>query len=356
MQNKKTLRMIKLGLFESLLDYQGLQHVPTTIKSAVIFVARHIGDTMAIYPVVRALQAAKVNSIILVVNPSSYAALAPLKTEGITLHLIDHERNKRAVIAAARKIRRTYGQVDLCVQAMMRNTTATLLFQRTLHAHCNIGLHHCTLHMYVPEVAKQAMAMLATEAPAPFCWAQLMKDAGIADVEARFELPIPQNIERHVRAQIAPYGPYFALNMDASRAIGSLNEETAVRLIQCISDVYGYSVIITCSPSGEEKARRVSQACPSAHIIAPPRSIYHSAAIIKHATAVISPDTSIIHIASAYNRPTLGIYRTEIKAWRPLADHNTVLVTGDDINAIDPAVFARALDEILPQNDVFTVK
>lgn len=347
MLQKIKLRTLKLSLFKYALDYKGTQETITSVEKTVIFIARHIGDTMAIYPVIRALQSKKASSLILVVNPSSYAALAPLENEGIIFYHIPHERNKRAIIATAQKIKRTYGQVDLCVQAMTRDTTATLIFQRTLKARCNLGLHSPPLKMYVPYVADHALSMLQDHTPAPFCWAQLMKDAGIADVPARFELPIPSDIEESILDQIKTYQPYIALNMDASRPIGSLNEDTAIKLIRYLANKHHYQVLITCSPAGEKKAYRVTQACPSAHIIAAPRSIYHSAAIIKHATLVISPDTSIIHIASAYNRPTLGIYRAELKAWRPLADHNATLITGNDINAIDMSKFKKTLEKLL---------
>lgn len=349
MSSEKRLRKIKQRLFQYLLDYSGEQRLPTHIESAVIFIARHIGDTMATYPIIRALQAANVRTIILVVHPSSYAALAPLEAEGITVYRIPHDRDKRAIIATARQIKRSYGQIDLCVQAMMRDTTATLLFQHFLKARCNLGLHHSSLRMYLPRVAEQATAMIEAQIPAPICWAQLMKDAGIANVVARFELPIPIDIEQSVYTQVAHYGPYIALNMDASQEAGSLQAETAIRLIEEINAAYSYQIVITCSPDGEEKANRVVQACPMAHVIAPPRSIYHSAAIIKHAVLVISPDTSIVHIASAYNRPTIGLYRVEAPAWRPLADQHATLITGSNINDVEISAFTQALQEMLPQ-------
>lgn len=347
MLRRNNLKEIKLLLLKNILDYQGTKEISVPVKKAVIFVARHIGDTMAIYPVIRALQAHKASSLILVVNPSSYAALAPLEEEGITFYCIPHERNKRAIIATARKIKHIHGQIDLCIQAMTRDTTATLLFQRILKASSNLGLHSNTLQMYVPHVADHALSMVQSQLPAPFCWAQLMQDAGIAEVQARFELPIPKDIEQSVFNQVKNHQPYIALNMDASRPIGSLNEDAAIRLIKFLSSQYDYQVIITCSPSGEEKASRVEQACPSAHVISALRSIYHSAAIVKHSSIVISPDTSIIHIASAYNRPTLGIYRAELQAWRPLADHNEVLITGDDINAFDIFQFKTIFEKLV---------
>lgn len=349
MAEEKSLRKLKQRVFQRLLDYRGERQLPATINSAVIFVARHIGDTMAVYPAIRALQAAKAHSITIVVNPSSYAALAPLEAEGVHFIHIPHERDKRAAIDAARQIKRSHGKIDLCLQAMMRDTTATLLFQRTLRARCNLGLHHSSLQMYIPHVADTSVAMHDDQVPVPICWAQLMKDANIAEVTPRFELPIPKDIDASIQALIASYRPYIALNLDASQAKRSLSAETAIQLIQTIQAACGYQVIITCAPAGEEKAQRVAQACSSAHVLNAPRSIYHSAAIIKYAAAVISPDTSIVHIASAYNRPTIGMYLTKATAWGPLADRRATLIT-NNINDIDKNAFIKALEEVLPES------
>ena len=347
MPAKKKTRALKLRLLETLLDYTAEQHVPMPIQHAVVFIARHIGDTMGVYPVIRALQAAHAASITIVVNSSAYAALSPLEAEGITFYRIPHERDKRAIMAAARHIRRTHGQIDVCIQAMTRDTTATLLFLRTLKARCNMGLHASSLRLYAPHPDSNALSMHNALTPAPLCWAQLMKDMNIAEVDARFELPVPDDIDRSVRAQVEGYGKYVALNLDASDKKRTLTEATAIQIIRAIECHYGYQVVITCAPNGEAKAQRIAQACTSAHVVDGERSIYHSAAIVKYASAVISPDTSIVHIASAYNRPTIGIYRIAVKAWPPLADRRATLVTGEDINTINTNALVQALHDVM---------
>lgn len=347
MPQEKALKRLKMKFLHNVFDYQGEQQLPPHIHNAVIFIARHIGDTMAVYPAVRALQKAHVNAITIVANPSSYAALAPLAEEGIQFIKIPHERDRKSIKVAAKQIRDTYGQVELCIQAMTRDTTATMLFQHALKARCNLGLHRSPMRMYIPHVATQAIKMMEDLTPAPFCWAQLMEDAGIADVDPCFELPIPEEIEKTTLAQISNLSPYIALNLDSSQAERSLSDATAIQLVEVIHSTYGYPVVIICAPAGENRARRLASSCPSTHVAELPRSIYHSAAIIKHAALVISPDTSIVHIASAYNRPTIGIYRFAAKAWPPLADRHALIITDDDINNIDMSVFKTALDTLL---------
>lgn len=49
-------------------------------------------------------------------------------------------------------------------------------------------------------------------------------------------------------------------------------------------------------------------------------SIKRSAAIIKDAYIAITPDTSILHMASAYNTPVVAIYADYKTRWPAMAD------------------------------------
>lgn len=49
-------------------------------------------------------------------------------------------------------------------------------------------------------------------------------------------------------------------------------------------------------------------------------SIKRSAAIIKDAYMAITPDTSILHMASAYNTPVVAIYADYKTRWPAMAD------------------------------------
>jgi len=89
---------------------------------------------------------------------------------------------------------------------------------------------------------------------------------------------------------------------------------------------------------------------PDVHVVPTARTVPHSAAIIKHAELLVSPDTAAIHMASAFDRPTLGIYLAEPSFWQPLATHSRT-VTASSLPLLDDQAFEQALTELLALRD-----
>ena len=60
----------------------------------------------------------------------------------------------------------------------------------------------------------------------------------------------------------------------------------------------------------------------------PTESILDLAAIIDNLDLIISPDTSIVHIACAFNKPLVAIYTNQMEnfeIWHPISDCNKVI-------------------------------
>jgi heptosyltransferase III len=81
-------------------------------------------------------------------------------------------------------------------------------------------------------------------------------------------------------------------------------------------------------------------------------SILEAAAVVARSVAVVSPDTSIIHLASAFNKPTVGLYppiEWNAARFAPLADrYRIVMAPGDGSVAdieVEPVV--NAVNEVL---------
>ncbi|MDD5673854.1 MAG: glycosyltransferase family 9 protein [Chitinivibrionales bacterium] len=76
--------------------------------------------------------------------------------------------------------------------------------------------------------------------------------------------------------------------------------------------------------------------------------------IIKHLTALVSPDTSLIHLASAHNVPVVGIYGTEknnFNRWRPYCVPERIVFSPDgyDLRATDVRAVHDAVVNLLAE-------
>lgn len=82
------------------------------------------------------------------------------------------------------------------------------------------------------------------------------------------------------------------------------------------------------------------------------RTIRDSAALIQQSDAVVTPDTSIVHIACAYDRPQLCVYRdaTELALWQPFSDRAVVLLPpapSRDVDDVGMSAFREGVDTML---------
>ena len=88
---------------------------------------------------------------------------------------------------------------------------------------------------------------------------------------------------------------------------------------------------------------------PLAH--AATQTIHDSIALIRHAQAVLTPDTAIIHIAAALNKPIIGLYRQDAQNyanWYPKSENAQIIWVNQHIQEITPAQMIAALQNIIP--------
>jgi len=72
----------------------------------------------------------------------------------------------------------------------------------------------------------------------------------------------------------------------------------------------------------------------------PTESVLDLAAIIDNLDLIISPDTSVVHMACAFNKPLVAIYRNHMElfeVWHPISDCNHVVFSDyeDSLKFVD---------------------
>ncbi len=175
-----------------------------------------------------------------------------------------------------------------------------------------------------------------------------MKDAGIADVAGNYEFPIPEAIEQVVTTELSGLTPYIALNMDGSEPSRQLSLAQGREICRLLRARFDLPIVPVCSPQGSEKAEALAQSLSYVHRSELPLSLQHSAAIVKHAALVVSPDTAVLHMASAYNRPALGLFARRQDRWRPLSEQSAMLVTGGHLRNLDLKQVEASLETLTP--------
>ncbi len=135
---------------------------------------------------------------------------------------------------------------------------------------------------------------------------------------------------------------YVVLNISATDAVRKLSEEQALFLARILSVDLGFRTIVVASPQDAEWRERLVDHVKSPLCSSFPRSghagILEITALIEGGEAVVTPDTSVVHLSSAVATPVLGIFSPlQVTAeWLPYqVRHKIVLApAGEPVSAI----------------------
>lgn len=196
--------------------------------------------------------------------------------------------------------------------------------------------------------------------------ARLLKPLGIEAITTQNERENPLHIELPDQAVInaervlrdlrtsEPAQPnvdfsegFILINVSASHLSRHLPREQVIELATelCREKM---TPIICGVPGDAERVQEIAMASGGAAL--PPLQNYGTfAAVVARAGAVITPDTSTVHLAAALGRPTLGLYGSERMAqgWRPWGVRHSVLLNSEGIEKIQSEEVAAALRQLL---------
>ncbi|OSK39952.1 glycosyltransferase family 9 protein [Escherichia coli] len=328
-------------------DYKAYNFNIEKTDFIVIHIPDQIGDAMAIFPVIRALELHKIKHLLIVTSTINLEVFNALKLEQTKLTLVTMTMQDHATLKEikdlAKNITLQYGTPDLCIEAMRKKNLKTMIFISQLKAKTNFQVVGLTMKCYSPLCKNASRMDQNLRAPVPMTWAFMMREAGFPAVRSIYELPLSDDVREEMRS----LGSYIALNLDGSSQERTFSLSIAENLIAKIQSETDIPIVIVYGPKGEDKARALVDCYNNVYRLSLSPSIKRSAAIIKDAYIAITPDTSILHMASAYNTPVVAIYADYKTRWPAMADVSESVVVGQKIDNISLDEFAKALKSVL---------
>lgn len=132
--------------------------------------------------------------------------------------------------------------------------------------------------------------------------------------------------------------PFYVINISANSASRKWQVHNWIELINN-TDLKYKNIIISAMPDDYEDANQIITNAENA-VLFKSKSIEDTFGIIEKAAMVITCDTSIVHISSAYNTPIIALYpgiRWNIKKFAPLSDKQCLIFADEgevDVNTI----------------------
>ena len=189
----------------------------------------------------------------------------------------------------------------------------------------------------------------------------LLRLLGIEHTESRYDFPLTANELFKAQSYLANLTgrPVIVFNRYGDKHGKLFDRALAIRLVGEINQVYpDATIVLLCPPKFriETVGMKHQLGLSSVIVVEYTETIRDSAAIIHHADLVVTPDTSIVHIACAYNKPQICVYRdnNELLLWRPSSDKAITLLPKSGsrhVNDLDVQEFRQALiaiEEFLP--------
>jgi ADP-heptose:LPS heptosyltransferase len=182
-------------------------------------------------------------------------------------------------------------------------------------------------------------------------YAPLKLLGSVIDPAARPQLFPDPNLSEAIRKEYGPWDKKTALlNISAGDACRFWDidkwSETAGRCIE-----RGLRMLISFQPSHKTMALQLQQLQPTARLFHS-NSINDLIALVPMVQLVITPDTSVVHIASAFNIPQIALFPAvewNLRKFRPLSDTSVVVQPrrGEALTTISAQNVTDALDCII---------
>ncbi len=110
--------------------------------------------------------------------------------------------------------------------------------------------------------------------------------------------------------------------------------------------------VVLAHPSDAPRAARIAEGMRGVSLGLSVPSFDSFAALVQGMDFLVTPDTSVVHLASAFGIPAVALFASGIKAvnWAPYATpHRSVIAPAEDFQRIEPAAVLQAWRSILAE-------
>lgn len=163
---------------------------------------------------------------------------------------------------------------------------------------------------------------------------------------------IPVDSQRKAEQALASMniakGGYILFNLSCRNRRNEWREDGYAALIHHIRSTSAYKVLIIAMPKEQEMAQRLCSLADGVSLYPATRDILEIGEVVKNARLIVSPDTGIIHIASAVQTPTMGFYiggKQAHKEWAPYRQKHYRVLQSQNAAYVETISNEQALQE-----------
>jgi ADP-heptose:LPS heptosyltransferase len=323
-QKKFTVNLLKL-FYGKIREQSGFRG---DLKSIVILAREGFGDIIVLSPLIKRLKSVlpEIEITIVCVNKLAF--------------YLKHDKNIKAVIKAKRPTRKDrkylyHQEFDLLFNPKDHPSVTFLHLTAKIKVKQRVGIYHPQQEGFFDYMIRPDKPLLMIKRNC-----LLLDYLGISYAEKDL---MPYMPEGPVSEEILQFGEtiknkgVIAINLSASTRTKEWHYKNWIEFLKQIDQ----PVMVIAMPIHYEQKQTIENTFKNVIKSPPTRSIFEVSHVIKHLKLLISPDTSLIHIASCFNIPVLAFYRIEndLIEFPPLSEKQyTIMAPEGDINKIRSTV------------------
>lgn len=188
-----------------------------------------------------------------------------------------------------------------------------------------------------------------------------LKPLGIDSKDNSMFFPVGQEAMENAKSFLKPYAgrTLVGLNADASSAARSLTDGEICAICRDLAERdQNITIILFSSPARRQHMQDLIDSRDLKGTISEKgtKNIFDASALASMMRVVITPDTSFVHIASAFNIPTVAIFtnnETNLRYWSPRSDRHVIIQPdspGDTIRGFSIDDTVNAACDLLKDN------
>ncbi len=259
------------------------------------------------------------------------------------------------IISLVRSIRKE--RYDFAIDLMDNASATSTLLCLLAGARWNVGLAKSNSYAYdiiVPLLSRQETHIVDRIA-------QLLTPFNIAPEQEQLSIRYftseqsDEYAEKFFRENNLLSKRLIGINISASGRVRFWGVANYRLLLAHICSSYpDYRAIVLFAPPDGQKAGEIAHGYPTAMLSPVTDSFDRFAALIKRLSILVTPDTSAVHLASAFHIPAVVLYvqsDKSLRIWEPYGiDHEALITDVDDLTTIPVPKVIHAVQSILQRH------
>lgn len=213
-----------------------------------------------------------------------------------------------------------------------------IYFLKSINSKINIGYNKKEYGVYNKKIEKNNDKMSNI-------YKKMLEIINVENIDTSYDIPFCKKSEENIGKYISEnkIKDLIVVNFFGASKRRKINKENALKLLNNIQEKYkNSSIIILDSPNDKEEISKILNEIKGENIYFynNSKTILDVISIIKRSSLVISPDTSIVHIAEGLNKKIIAFYKNDkenIEKWgiNNNDNNNKIVIYDKDINDLN---------------------